>query len=77
MDLDRGAAPSGARLTALAERFYFTRGFRPTMSADHARQAAEQADKAAYVEAVSTYAALTADELPAAALAALRERAQA
>jgi hypothetical protein len=76
VDLERGAAASGARLTALAERFHF-RGFRPTMSHEHAREAAEQADKAAYMEAVSTYAALRGDELPEAALAALRERAQA
>jgi predicted ATPase/DNA-binding SARP family transcriptional activator len=77
VDLERGAAASGARLTALAERFNFIRNYRPTMSYDLARQAAEEADKAAYAEAVSAYAALSPDELPAAALAALRERAQA
>jgi predicted ATPase/DNA-binding SARP family transcriptional activator len=77
VDLERGAAASGARLTALAERFYFVRNYRPTMSPDHARQAAEQADKAAYAEAVSAYAALPPDELTVAAMAALRERPQA
>jgi predicted ATPase/DNA-binding SARP family transcriptional activator len=77
VDLERGDGASGARLTALAERFHFIRDFRPTMSLDHARQVVEHADKAAYMEAMSTYAALTADELPKAALAALRERAQA
>ncbi|HEU5109405.1 MAG TPA: hypothetical protein VFT95_12760, partial [Micromonosporaceae bacterium] len=77
VDLDRGAAASGARLTALAERFHFIRDFRPTMAYEYAFEAAEQADKAAYLDAVSTYAALTGDQLPEAALAALRERAQA
>ncbi|BCB77751.1 hypothetical protein Pflav_041610 [Phytohabitans flavus] len=32
VELDRGAVASGVRLTALAERFHFIRGFRPTMS---------------------------------------------
>jgi hypothetical protein len=41
------------------------------------RQDAQQADKAAYADAVSEYAALARDELPAAALAALRDRAHA
>jgi hypothetical protein len=77
VDLERGAPASGARLTALAERFYFVRNYRPTMSPDHARQAAEQADKAAYAQAVSAYAALPPDELTAAAMAALRQRPQA
>ncbi|MEH1123146.1 ATP-binding protein [Micromonospora sp. CPCC 206061] len=76
VDLARGAATSGTRLTALAERFYFIRNYRPTMSPDDARRAAEEADKAAYLAAVSRYAALSSDELPEAALAALRERAQ-
>jgi hypothetical protein len=77
VDLERGATASGVRLTALAERFHYIRGFRPTMSPEAARQAAEKADKAAYAEAVSAYAALPPDDLPAAALAALRERPQA
>jgi predicted ATPase/DNA-binding SARP family transcriptional activator len=75
VDLDRGAVASGVRLTALAERFHLQRGFLPSMSAAQARQEAEQADKAAYADAVSEYAALSRDELPAAALAALRVRA--
>jgi predicted ATPase/DNA-binding SARP family transcriptional activator len=81
VDLDRGgrtgdprAARSGARLVALAERFRFARNFRPTMSADRARNAAEQADRSAYADAVSSYADLGRDDLPAAALLALRER---
>ena len=77
VDLDRGAAAVGARLTALAERFHFVRGFLPTMSPDLARQAAERADKAAYANAVSAYAALSPDELPTTALAELHERPQA
>jgi predicted ATPase/DNA-binding SARP family transcriptional activator len=74
VDLDRGATASGVRLTALAERFGFLHGFQPTMSTARARQAAEQADRAAYAEAVSAYAALDRDGLRAAALAALRHR---
>jgi hypothetical protein len=74
VDLDRGATASGVRLTALAERFDFLRGYQPTMSTARARQAAEQADRAAYAEAVSAYVALDRDALRAAALAALRQR---
>ncbi|MFE0043644.1 ATP-binding protein [Streptomyces albireticuli] len=65
---------SGTRLVALAERFRHLRVFQPTMSSALSRQAAEQAGKAAYDEAVSAYAALDRDALPAAALTALRER---
>jgi hypothetical protein len=43
------------------------RDFQPTMSADRARQAAENADRAAYSDAVSEYAALGRDELREAA----------
>jgi predicted ATPase/DNA-binding SARP family transcriptional activator len=81
VDLDRGARAgdkratrSGVRLVALAERFRFLRNFQPTMSAARARQAATHADRPAYDEAVSSYAGLGADELRAAALAALRAR---
>jgi predicted ATPase/DNA-binding SARP family transcriptional activator len=74
VDFRRGQTASGARLTALAERFQFARGVLPTMSPESARQAAEQADKSAYADAVSTYAGLDRDALPAAAMAALRER---
>jgi predicted ATPase/DNA-binding SARP family transcriptional activator len=75
VDIHRGEAGTGVRLTALAERFHFLRGYLPTMSPDRARQAAEQADKAAYADAVSGYAALARHELPAAALAVLGQRA--
>jgi predicted ATPase/DNA-binding SARP family transcriptional activator len=71
VDLSRGAVASGVRLTALAERFGFLRGFQPTMSTVRARAVAEQADRAAYAEAVSAYAALDRDGLRAAALSAL------
>ena len=81
-DLDRGertgderATRSGARLIALAERFRCLRQFQPTMSAARARQAAERADRSASDDAVSSYADLGPDELRAAALVALRERA--
>ncbi len=80
-DLDRGARAgderatrSGARMVALAERFGFLRNFQPTMSAARARHAAEQADRSAYDDAVSSYADLGREDLRAAALAALRAR---
>ena len=83
VDLDRGARAgdqratrSGARMVALAERFRFLRAFQPTMSSTRARHAAEQADRSAYDDAVSSYADLGHEELRAAALAALRERGQ-
>jgi hypothetical protein len=76
VDLDRGAPGSGARLVALAERFRFLRGFQPTMSSARARRAAEEADRSAYDDAVSSYADLDRDGLRAAALAALRARAR-
>ncbi|ONI88644.1 LuxR family transcriptional regulator [Actinosynnema sp. ALI-1.44] len=63
-----------AGLVALAERFRFARGYQPTMSPALARDMAEQADRAAYADARSEYAALDADGLLAAALAALRNR---
>nr|WP_042189319.1 BTAD domain-containing putative transcriptional regulator [Kibdelosporangium sp. MJ126-NF4]CEL18561.1 Signal transduction response regulator / Disease resistance domain-containing protein / Tetratricopeptide repeat-containing protein [Kibdelosporangium sp. MJ126-NF4]CTQ98045.1 Signal transduction response regulator / Disease resistance domain-containing protein / Tetratricopeptide repeat-containing protein [Kibdelosporangium sp. MJ126-NF4] len=64
----------GAGMVALAERFRFSRGYQPTMSPASARDMAEQADKAAYADARSTYAALDSDSLLAAALAALQTR---
>jgi hypothetical protein len=83
VDLDRGARTgderatrSGVRMIALAERFRFPRNFQPTMSTARARQAATQADRPAYDEAVSSYAGLGQEDLRAAALAALRERGQ-
>jgi predicted ATPase/DNA-binding SARP family transcriptional activator/tetratricopeptide (TPR) repeat protein len=73
---DRRATRSGARMVALAERLRFLRNFQPTMSAARVRQAAQQADRPAYDEAVSSYAGLGADEdLRAAALALVRARA--
>jgi tetratricopeptide (TPR) repeat protein len=71
---DKGATRSGARMVALAERFRFLRNFQPTMSAAHARRAAEEADRSAYDDAVSSYADLGREGLVAAALAALRAR---
>jgi hypothetical protein len=51
------------RLLALAERLRMQRELRPTMSAERARQMAENADGAAYADAVSEYAAQGRDEL--------------
>lgn len=69
-DSDTGAV----RMIALAERLRVLREFQPTMSAARARQAAEHADRAAYADAVSEYAALGRDELWEAARAATSGR---
>jgi predicted ATPase/DNA-binding SARP family transcriptional activator len=74
VDLDRGDTGSGVRMIALAERFRFVRGFQPTMSAARVTRIAEQADRSAYADAVSSYADLAPDTLRAEALAALRAR---
>ncbi|MEN3613604.1 BTAD domain-containing putative transcriptional regulator [Plantactinospora sp. ZYX-F-223] len=63
-----------ARMIALAERFGFLRNFQPTMSAASARADAGRADRAAYDEAVSSYAGLDRAGVRAAALDLLRER---
>ena len=73
---DAGAARSGARMIALAERFGLKNGLQPTMSATRARQAAQDADEPAYAEAMSAYAGLDPDRLRAAARAALQARAR-
>lgn len=59
------------RMLALAERLRVMREFQPTMSADSARETAEDADRAAYADAVSEYAALGRDELREAARAVM------
>jgi predicted ATPase/DNA-binding SARP family transcriptional activator len=59
------------RMIALAERLRVLREFQPTMSAGRARKAAEDADRAAYADAVSEYAALERDELREAARAVM------
>ncbi|MGW0432689.1 ATP-binding protein [Micromonospora sp. NPDC003197] len=71
---DPARARSAARMIALAERFRFLRNFQPTMSAASARADAEQADRTAYDEAVSSYAVLDRAGIRAAALDLLRER---
>jgi hypothetical protein len=76
VDLDRGDTTSGVRMIALAERFRFPCGFQPTMSPARVRRIAEEADRPAYADAVSSYAGLRGNELRAAASAALRGRAQ-
>ncbi|NGO10698.1 AfsR/SARP family transcriptional regulator [Streptomyces sp. HC44] len=60
---------TAVRMIALAQRLRVMRDFQPTMSADRARKAAEEADRAAYADAVSEYAALGRDELREAARA--------
>jgi tetratricopeptide (TPR) repeat protein len=67
-----GESGRGVRLTALAERFGALRNFQPTMSSVRAREAARDADKAAYEDAMSTYAALDGDGLREAALGLVR-----
>jgi predicted ATPase/DNA-binding SARP family transcriptional activator len=71
---DPGRARSAARMIALAERFRFLRNFQPTMSAASARADAQRADRAAYDEAVSSYAALDRAGIRAAALDLLDQR---
>ncbi|THA69351.1 tetratricopeptide repeat protein [Streptomyces sp. A0642] len=58
-----GGDVTAVRMLALAERLRVMRDFQPTMSADRARRAAENADRAAYADAMSEYAALERDEL--------------
>ena len=60
---------AAVRMIALAERLRVLREFQPTMSATRARQAAEDADRAAYAEAVSQYAVLERNKLREAARA--------
>ncbi|GAB2626634.1 hypothetical protein GCM10027168_68010 [Streptomyces capparidis] len=62
------------RMVALADRLRVLRGFQPTMSAARAREAAEDADGAAYADAVSEYAALRREELREAARALIAGR---
>ncbi|MFF4181904.1 ATP-binding protein [Streptomyces sp. NPDC001691] len=69
-ELARGNT-AAVRLVAIAERLRVHREF-PTMSTAVARQAAEDADGAAYADAVSEYAALGRDDLEAAAALVLR-----
>ncbi|MFG2354817.1 ATP-binding protein [Streptomyces sp. NPDC048521] len=62
-----GGDTAAVRLVALAERMPLVREF-PSLSSARSRQAAENADRAAYADARSRYAALGRDELRAAAL---------
>jgi predicted ATPase/DNA-binding SARP family transcriptional activator len=62
-----GGDPAAVRLVALAERMPAVREF-PTLSSARSRQAAENADRAAYDDARSSYATLNREELRAAAL---------
>jgi hypothetical protein len=58
-------------LLGLAERLGVLREFQPTMSAERAQWMAENADGAAYADAVSEYAALGRYELREAARAVM------
>jgi predicted ATPase/DNA-binding SARP family transcriptional activator len=71
---DAGAARSGARMIALAERLGLKNGLQPTMSAARARRAAQDADGPAYADAVSSYAGLDPEGLRAATRATLQAR---
>ncbi|MET9759912.1 BTAD domain-containing putative transcriptional regulator [Streptomyces sp. NPDC006372] len=71
--LATGGVASAVRLLALAERLHVSQAF-PTMSVDRARRAAEEADGAAYADAVSEYAALGRDGLWEAARAIISGR---
>jgi predicted ATPase/tetratricopeptide (TPR) repeat protein len=73
-DLASGATASAARLVALAERFRYRRGFRPTPTIEDVRVAVEDIAGPAYADAVSEYAGLDRARLRQAALAALRAR---
>ncbi|MEV3968140.1 BTAD domain-containing putative transcriptional regulator [Streptomyces sp. NPDC050698] len=66
---------AAVRLVALAERMPVVREF-PTLSLARSRQAAENADRAAYADAESEYAALGREELRAAALRELNSAAR-
>jgi predicted ATPase/DNA-binding SARP family transcriptional activator len=72
-DLAQGDT-GGVRLIALAERLRYLRNFQPTMSLARAREDARNADRAAYEDAVSRYAALDDDGLCEAALGLVRQR---
>ncbi|MGW7049868.1 hypothetical protein ACWGDT_46000 [Streptomyces avermitilis] len=61
-------------LEAQGERRRAQREFQPAMPAARARQAAESADRAAYADAVSEYAALRRDELREAVRAVISGR---
>jgi predicted ATPase/DNA-binding SARP family transcriptional activator len=73
---DERATAQGVWMVALAERFGFPYGWRPTMSFARARQAACDADGPAYADAVPAYAGLGPEALRAAARAALAARTQ-
>ncbi|TCO50893.1 BTAD domain-containing putative transcriptional regulator [Actinocrispum wychmicini] len=69
VDIAAGRTRQGARMVALADRMHYLRTFQPAMSATRAKQIAEEADKTAYEDAVSSYAALDNHGLRAAVLA--------
>jgi len=75
--VSKETASIAARMIALAERFRYLRAFQPTMSSARARDAAREADRAAYEEAVSWYADLDRDQLRETAVALVQARGRA
>lgn len=73
-DIAAGDSRSGVRLIAIAEKFKFLPGFRPTTPTADVRAMVENADGPAYADAMSEYAGLDRNGLRAAALAALLAR---
>ncbi|WP_406507886.1 ATP-binding protein [Streptomyces sp. NBC_00212] len=71
VEITKGNTTVGVRLLALSERLRVHREF-PTMSTARSRESAENADGAAYADAVSEYAALGRSDLEAAAVRLLR-----
>jgi hypothetical protein len=63
VQLHRNNQAAAVRMIALAERLGFRQDFQPTMSGARIRGIAERTDRAAYDQAVSSYAGLDPDEL--------------
>ncbi|MGK3207882.1 ATP-binding protein [Amycolatopsis sp. MEPSY49] len=74
VDLATGDRVTAVRMSALADRLRFARGFQPTMSGAVARADAERADGPAYAAAVAAYAGLDRAGLLDAARTLLRHR---
>jgi hypothetical protein len=75
-DIAAGDTATGVRLIALAQKLRFLREFHPTMTSARFVRVAEDANRSAYEDAVSSYADLPPDDVRAAAVAVLRGRGQ-
>jgi hypothetical protein len=71
---ESGAGRSVARMIALAQRHNYRNGCHVALTPDRVRELGRQADRSAYLDAVSRYADLDWAGLSAAAQAALRAR---